>query len=193
MSAIPKPYFRPEEYLELDGLSNVRYEYYNGEIVAMTGASVEHNQITTNLILTIGTQLDTKGCDIYVNDLRVRVEATGAYTYPDAVIVCGKKELDTTSVDTLLNPTILIEILSDSTESYDRSTKWAHYRRIATLQEFLLVSQTEYRVEQYIRQEEEVWQYIVYEGAEAVIHLPTVRLNLPLQALYRKVLPSDVL
>jgi Uma2 family endonuclease len=78
-------------------------------------------------------------------------------------------------------------------QSYDRSTKWAHYRRIATLQEFLLVSQTEYRVEQYIRQEEEVWQYIVYEGAEAVIHLPTVGLNLPLQALYRKVLPSDAL
>lgn len=184
MSAIPKTYISPSQYLDIEGQSTIRHEYINGEVYAMAGATPEHIQITLNIPLALAGQLYAKGCDIYITELRVRLVPTRAYFYPDVVIVCGGKEME---AQTLINPTVIIEILSESTANYDRGVKWAHYQKSPTLQEYLLVSQTHPYVEQYVRQTDGTWQYISYEGLEAVIRLPTLTLDLPMQTLYQRI------
>lgn len=192
MSALPKTYFSLEDYLALDARSETRFEYFNGEIVGMTGTSLEHNQIALNIFRALGDVLDKKGCDLFISDVRVKVSETGVYTYPDVVIVCGEKELDESAdVDTLVNPIVLVEILSDSTETYDRTTKWAHYRQIDSLREYLLISQKEYHVEHFSRQGKSSWGYQVYESTTATISLPGVDLTLSMLDLYRKVFPTS--
>jgi Uma2 family endonuclease len=185
VSAIPKTYISSSQYLDTEVESTIRHEYINGEVYAMAGATPEHIQITLNIPLALAGQLYTKGCDIYTTELRVKLVPTGAYFYPDVVIVCGGKEME---AQTLLNPTVIIEILSDSTANYDRGVKWAHYQKSSTLQEYLLVSQTHPYVEQYVRQTDGTWQYVSYEGLETIIRLPTLALELPMQALYHRII-----
>lgn len=187
MSALAKSYPSIEDYLAIEESSEIRHEYLNGEIVAMTGASIVHNQIKQNISRFLDDALDAQGCNLYTSDMRVMVKDTGAYMYPDVVVVCGDIEKETKGGESLLNPTIIIEILSHSTESYDRGLKWAYYKLVPSLEEYLLVSQNRPYVEQYTRQTDNSWRYVTYEGIDSQIVFPSVGAELSLRSLHRKV------
>ncbi|MDX1654593.1 MAG: Uma2 family endonuclease, partial [Candidatus Competibacteraceae bacterium] len=130
-----------EEYLALERRSELRHEYLDGAIYAMVGASPAHNLIVTNVVGELRQQLKRRPCRVYATDQRVRVRSTGLYTYPDLVVSCGGERFDERDQRTLLNPLLIVEVLSRSTESYDRGAKFEHYRRIPELQEYLLIDQ----------------------------------------------------
>src|SRR5919199_1130147 len=135
MSAVPKTRLTPEQYLAIERKAEFKSEYYNGEMFAMAGASEPHNRIKDNLIGELHARLKVSACHSYSSDMRVKVSRTGLYTYPDIVIICGKPELEDAHGDTLLNPQVIIEVLSDSTEKYDRGKKFRHYKQIESLRE----------------------------------------------------------
>ena len=143
MSRQIKPFITPVEYLDLERKTDYRSEYLHGEVFAMTGASRRHNLIATNIVRSLGNQLDTRPCELYVSKMRVKVSAAGLYTYPDVVVVCDEPKFEDGFFDTLENPTLLIEILSKSTERYDRIAKTDYYRTLDSLSEHLLVAQEE--------------------------------------------------
>lgn len=186
MASHPKSYFTPEQYLALERAASQRSEYLAGKIYAMAGASEAHNLITLNAITSLRAQ--TRGrCRAYLRDMRVRVPATRLFTYPDGILVCGERRFDDAQRDTLLNPTLLIEVLSDSTERYDRGQKFAHYRQIASLQEYLLIAQDAPRVERFLRQPTDEWLLTIVEGRDATLPLPSVACTLTLAELYEEV------
>ena len=187
MSAVPKLQFTPQEYLALERKAESKSEYYQGEIFAMAGASSPHNLISTNLIRILSTQLLPRDCDVYGGDMRVKVSPLGKYTYPDIMVACGKKIFDDAEQDTLVNPVLIIEILSHSTERYDRGAKFDHYQYIKTLAEYVLVSQDNRRVERYVRQANGDWAYRAFKENDDVIKLESIGCELVLHEIYFKV------
>ena len=181
------PYVRPEEYLRLERQSEYKSEYVNGEIFAMTGASRKHNLVAGNIFRELSQQLRSRQCEAYMSDMRVKVTATGLYTYPDVVVVCGEPKFEDTFVDTLLNPTLLVEVLSQSTERYDRIAKSSYYRTLDSLSEHLLVAQDEVRLEQYVKQPNGVWLLFEYSALENVVELSSISCSLALRDVYDKV------
>ena len=175
-----------EEYLAFEQSSEEKHEYYAGEIFAMSGASREHNLIVTNTVVSLGGQLSNKPCEVYPSDMRVKVNAI-KYNYPDVSVVCGEPLFAEGKFDTLLNPSVIIEVLSDSTEDYDRGTKFKHYMGITSLQEYILIAQDEVRVDHYTRQAEGDWRLLVSKSLEAVMQLPSINCTLLLADVYRKV------
>src|SRR3989442_7543846 len=157
MSSERKINLNPGQYLTLDRRAEFRSEYVDGDMVAMSGGSREHNLIVTNLVRELSFQLKGRPCEVYPSNMRVKVSATGLYTYPDVVVVCGEPKFEDENVDTLINPTLIAEVLSDSTEAYDRGAKFGHYRKVDSLTEYLLVAQKEPRIEQYVRQAAGPW------------------------------------
>ena len=149
----------PEEYLAVERASETRSEYFAGDIVAMTGASRAHNLIVLNVGAELRAQLRGRACESYVEGMRVKVVAAGVYTYPDVVVVCGEPVFEDEQVDTVLNPTLIVEVLSPSTERYDRGRKLEHYRKIPSLSEYILIAQDARRIEWYTRQEGGLWSY----------------------------------
>lgn len=176
-----------EDYLALERRSETRSQYLDGEIFAMTGASRRHNLLAGNLYTAFRTQLRPRGCEVYFSDMRVKVAATGLYTYPDVVVVCGEPQFEDAEIDTLLNPRVIVEILSKSTEDYDRGTKFVHYRTLPSLTEYLLVSQELVHVEHYLR-EGGGWLLTETDQREDVIELPSVGARLTLAEVYDEVL-----
>lgn len=191
ISTQPQPRMTPAEYLAAERLAETKHEYYGGEVFAMTGASQAHNLVVTNLIVSLGTQLRGKPCDVYPSDMRVKVEASGLYTYPDIAVVCGKAELEDEHADTLLNPTLLIEVLSPSTEAYNRGRKAEHYRRLDSLQEYLLIAQDQPRIERYRRHSEREWLLEEFSSLDEAVELTSVACTLALRDVYEKVLPAS--
>ena len=185
-SAATKIRFTPQEYLALERKSETRNEYYNGEIFAMAGASREHNLIVANLFRDIGNQLEDRPCESYPSDMRVSIEATGLYTYPDVSVVCGEPRFQDREVDTLLNPTVIVEVLSPSTEAYDRGDKFRHYRRIDSLREFVLISQDRMMVERYTRQGKD-WVLSDMTDPDQVLKLESIGCQIPLNRIYAKI------
>ncbi len=153
MEPIKKTFISPEEYLSIERKAEYKSEYFNGEMFGLAGARRNHILIVTNVVRELSTQLRKSGCEVYSNDMRVKVSETGLYTYPDIAVVCGKPLFEDKEADTLINPIVIIEILSESTEAYDRGKKFEHYRKISSLQEYVLISQDHYKIEKYIRQE----------------------------------------
>jgi len=151
-STAMQPHYTPEEYLMLERKADYKSEYVNGQIIAMAGASRIHNLIAGNLYREVSQQLRGRPCEAYISDMRVKVSHTGLYTYPDVVVVCGEIRFEDVDNDTLLNPTVIVEVLSTSTEAYDRGEKFAHYRRLESLQAYALVAQDQVRIEHYVRQ-----------------------------------------
>ena len=182
MSSQPdrQSWISPEEYLALERKAERKSQYLNGEILAMAGASREHNLIVGNLVREIGNQLRGGPCEVYPSDMRVRVRETGLYTYPDVSVVCGAPEIEDAHGDTLLNPTLLIEVLSSSTGNDDRGWKSEHYRRIPSLQEYLLVPQDEPRVQRYRRRGEREWVITEVVGLGESVELASVGCELGL-------------
>jgi Uma2 family endonuclease len=189
MSAAPQRISKltPEEYLAIDRASELRNEYYAGEMFAMVGGSPRHSRIKTNILVELGIRLKGHECAPYDSDLRLRVAATGLYTYPDASVICGPLEFDDERRDTVLNPTVLVEVLSESTEAYDRGKKFNHYRRIESLREYLLVSQEEPKIEHYLRLDDGSWKLTEAAGLEATLRLPSLEIDLPLREVYDNV------
>lgn len=194
MTSQPKTYLTPEEYLAFERKAAYKNEYIDGEIVAMTGASRMHNLVTVNLGREISQQLKGRTCEAYVSDMRVRIPSKRMYTYPDVVVVCDEPQFEDDHLDTLLNPTVLIEVLSKSTERYDRFKKFAFYRTIESLAEYVLVAQHEYRIEQYTKQPDGRWLLSDHRSPEGVVELNSIQCTLALREVYDKVSlpPSDL-
>jgi len=188
MSSQTRTLLTPEEYLAIERKAEVRNEYYAGEMFAMTGASREHNLIAGNLTRRLMEQLDGRPCEVYSTDMRVRIPATGLYTYPDVSVVCGEPQFEDDHVDTLLNPFVIIEILSASTERYDRGRKFEHYQQIPSLVEYLLIAQETCRVEQFVRQGASQWLYSEAHRLEDVLTLGSINCALELKDVYARVL-----
>jgi Uma2 family endonuclease len=180
-------YVSPDEYLRLERQAEYKSEYLNGEIFAMSGASRQHNLITGNIGAEFNRQLKGKPCEAYTSDMRVKVSSNGFYTYPDVIVVCGEPQFEDKEVDTLLNPTLLVEVLSQSTERYDRIAKTSYYRTIDSLQEHLLVAQHEVRVEQYLRQPDGQWSQMQYTSPDEVVQLTSIDCSLKLIDVYDKI------
>ena len=187
MAVHSKLYLTPQQYLALERASEERSEYLDGEMVAMTGVSRNHALIAVNLGRELSSQLLDRPCEVYASDLRVQVSPTGLYTYPDVVVVCGEPRFEDEQLDTLLNPTVLIEVLSPTTESYDRGKKFEHYRTLDSLAEYLLVSQDHPRIERYLRQNDGLWLFGDAAGLDAVLTLPSIGCDLRLAGVYAKV------
>jgi Uma2 family endonuclease len=183
----PSAKMTPEEYLALERKAEVKSEYFAGEVFAMAGAGEAHNLMVTNVIVALGTQLRKRPCKVHPSDMRVLVSQTGLYTYPDAVVVCGEPRFLDDKRDTLLTPTLIVEVLSDSTEAYDRGQKFEHYRQIESLQEYVLVSQAAPKVERFLRQEAGTWLFSEATGLDATAELASIQCRLPLAEVYDKV------
>ena len=178
--------FTPEEYLVSERKATLKSEYLNGEILAMSGASNAHNLITLDIATELNIQLRRRECLVYTNDMRIRTSPMGSYFYPDVVVVCGKPRFEDNVFDTLLNPILVIEVLSPSTEVYDKGEKFRHYQELTSLQEYILVSQDRVRVEQY-RLLKTQWVQTEFRGHEDVLPLTSIGCELPLQDIYRRV------
>jgi Uma2 family endonuclease len=189
MTAKQKTILSPENYLQQERLAEFKSEYYNGDIYAMAGASRNHNQITSNLVVSLGRQLAKLPCSVYSSDMKVRTNTadTSKYSYPDVVLSCDKELFEDDKGDVLLNPQIIIEVLSDSTEAYDRGLKFFHYQLIPSLQEYLLVSQHYCRVEHYQRRADKQWVYSEFHSMEDNIPLATLACSLMVSEIYRRV------
>jgi Uma2 family endonuclease len=190
----PNRRLSPEEYLALERQSEVKHEFLDGEMFAMTGASLQHNRIVRNVGGLLYSQLRGRPCESFTGDLRLRVDATGLYTYPDIVVVYGEPQLVADAeLDTLLNPTLIVEVLSPSTEAYDRGKKFAHYRTIESLAEVVLISQEQVEVERYSRQPEGGgWLLLEANRLEDLLPLPAIGCELPLAAVYERVFSENV-
>jgi Uma2 family endonuclease len=186
----PKTRLTPDEYLTFERASEVKHEYYAGEIFAMTGASENHNLIVANTIAILHAQLRQRPCKMYPSDMRVRTRSGILYTYPDITVVCGTAEFEDKEVDTLLNPMVIIEVHSPSTEAYDRGKKFQHYRTIPSLQEYLLIAQDSPQIEHYTLRNTE-WVLTDANTLDAVITLPSIECMLQLSDVYEKVSFDD--
>ena len=189
MSALPEPVPRltPEEYLEGERLAETKSEYFNGEVYAFAGTTKAHVVIVGNVFAGIHTQFRGRPCHVYSSDLRVRVNSTGPYVYPDVAALCGEPEFEDDELDTLLNPTVIIEVLSESTESRDRGWKARHYRKLPSLREYVFIAQDQVCLEHYIRQEGGMWLLWTCEELDGVLRLGSIQCEIPVADIYEKV------
>jgi len=185
-SAVAQTYPTPEEYLAFERKATTKHEYLNGQIVAMSGASFAHNFITVNIATHLNIQLMDGECRVATSDMRVKVTEIDSYFYPDVVVVCGEPVPEDNVFDTLLNPTVIVEVLSPSTETYDRGEKFEHYQQIASLKDYILISQDKVHIEHYCRQETG-WLQTEFAELEDVLSLRSIDCELRLQDIYRRV------
>ena len=187
-AALPKTYITVDEYLDGEEISDVKHEYYNGEVFALAGASESHNATCFNVAGSLYTQLRGRDCRAYPSDMRVKTaQKTSLYTYPDLSVVCGKAKFETEKRNTLLNPTVIFEVLSPSAEGYDRGAKFESYRTILSLQEYVLIAQDRSYLEHHIRQPDGRWLLAEYHKMQDVVQLPSIECNLLLEDIYEKV------
>ncbi len=186
MSAHAHSRLTDEEYFALDSAAEIRSEFYDGVMYAMAGATPEHSLITANLTRELGQALRQKPCRVYVVDLRVRA-TRNAYTYPDIAVVCGEPRFAENNKNTLVNPTVLIEVLSPSTESHDRGLKFARYRQLESLKEYVLVSQDRASVETYLRQPNGSWLLTEFTALDSSAAFETLECKIPLAEIYHQV------
>jgi Uma2 family endonuclease len=187
MPSQPKTFLSEAEYLELERQAERKSEYFQGEMFAMAGASRWHVAIVTNVVAELGRQLKRKPCCVFLSNLRLRVTPTGLYTYPDVVVVCPEMQFADDREDTVLNPTVIIEVLSDSTKDYDRGRKFQHYRTLPSLAEYLTVAQDSNHIEQWTRQADNRWLLSEFAGIGQTIELASIGCVLPLAEIYDKV------
>ena len=184
-------YLSPEEYITLERKAiptydTVRSEYVKGKIVAMSGANRAHNLISGNISAAIYFHLKASGYETYANEMHVSTPSTSSYFYPDVVVVCDEPRFEDDVFDTLLNPIIIVEVLSQSTETYDRGEKLSHYQQLDSLKEYILVSQDRVYVERYLRKQNE-WSYTSFRELDDVLPIASIQCELPLQEIYERV------
>jgi Uma2 family endonuclease len=185
-SAPQSPRMTLEEYFRFEYTALEKHEYRNGHIIAMSGGTYEHSLIIANTIGVLHQQLKGKPCRVADSNLRVRITKTVLYSYPDALVICGDPQFDPldSARTTITNPKVVVEVLSPSSESYDRAEKFVQYLRLESLQEYVLISQQTAHVEVYLRQDEGAWQFLYFEGRDATAKLQSIGVNLPLSEIY---------
>jgi len=195
MSAQPQPRLTPEQYLDAERAAEFKHEYYNGQMYARPGGSFQHGLIVGNLIAELHTMLKERPCAVGSSALRLRVSPDGLYTYSDVLVICGDPKFADDQHDTLLNPALIVEVFSPSTEAYDRGFKSAQYRKVESLAEYALVSQAEPRVEVFRRQPGGHWLLSEAVGLEAICDFESLDCAVPLAEIYSKVTfsPDDPL
>lgn len=176
-----------EEYIARERAAEEKCEYYRGEIFVMAGASERHNLIVANVIAELRTQLKKTPCRVYPGDMRLKVTKTSLYTYPDVMVICGKREFADDQQDTVLNPDVIIEVLSQSTESYDRGLKFENYRKLRSLKEYVMISQTKRKMERYSKNESGSWVLAESDEANPAIMLEAINCRLKHLEVYDKV------
>lgn len=187
MTAQPEATISEEAYLEAERSGTIKHEYFRGRIYVMTGAKESHNLIAANTLASLHGQLRKKPCRVYPSDMRIKVLRTGLNTYPDVVVVCGQPLFTDDVRDTIVNPTVIVEVLSSSTERYDRGVKFQNYRTVDTLQDYVLVSQEHHHIECYTRQESGLWLLQEVDGIKEKIDIRSIECTLSLQDVYEKV------
>ena len=183
-SVAARTYLTPEEYIAAERKATLKSEYLSGEIVAMSGASDAHNLITMNVSAGLYNQLAERGCRVYASNMRVGIGAGVSYFYPDIAVTCDKPHFEDDAFDTLINPQVIVEVLSTSTESYDRGEKFARYRQLESLREYILISQDQVMVEHYLRQGTQ-WILSEFRALENVLSLTSIGAELSLNHIYR--------
>lgn len=186
MASVPRYYLSPEEYLALERKAEFKSEYMDGVVYALAGASERHNLVVANIIIALGGQLKGHPGRVYPSDLKVRTSNSKRFFYPDVSVVCGEIEFADDEQHVILNPTMIVEVLSESTAAFDRGKKFLSYQQINSLQEYLLVSQDEILVEGYARQGNDTWLYTKVMGLEGVLTLPSIECELALKDVYDK-------
>ena len=187
MDKKPKTFITPEDYLEIERQAEYKSEYYNGEMFAFAGAGNNHNLIAVNITTFLHNQLKSKDCFVYNSDMRLFVESFGLYTYPDIMVVCGKPKFTDERKDNVLNPLMILEILSKNTESYDRGKKFEFYRSIPTLKEYILVSSDRPLVENFSKNEKNLWVLTDEKNLNASTQFSSLDIQVPLKEIYLKV------
>jgi Uma2 family endonuclease len=188
MTAQPVPQLSFDDWLALERTAEgQRSEFVAGEVFAMTGATEAHNLIVANVIAGLHAQLKGKPCRVYPSDLKVRIETDDVGAYPDVMAICGERMFYGDRRDVVTNPSLIVEVLSDSSEAYDRGDKFAHYRKLPSLKAYLLLSQDRMQAELFVRQHDDTWQFTAFVGAEERIPLAAVDAALVLAELYDKV------
>ena len=187
MNTSPVLKYTEEEYLEMEEKSLEKHEFYKGEIFAMAGASIPHNQIVRNALISIGNYLNEKKCQIFPSDLRIHSLGNSLYIYPDLSIICGEIETLSKNKSVVTNPTVLIEVLSKSTEDYDRGGKFKLYRDIPSLKEYILISSFQTQVEKYERQTDGKWLFQEYKSENDLLIINSINLEILIKDFYRNV------
>ncbi len=188
MSGLPKRFFTPEEYLLLELNAAYKSQYLAGEIFAMAGAQPWHNEVLGNIFAGLHQRLRSRGCRVYFADMRLRVKAGDLYTYPDLMALCGEPKFEGgDNPQSLLNPQLIVEVLSPSTEAFDRGDKFARCRLLDSLEDYVLASSERMRVEHYSRQEDGSWKLQEFQRAEETLSLSSVNCALPLAEIYADV------
>ncbi|MFM9905212.1 MAG: Uma2 family endonuclease [Pyrinomonadaceae bacterium] len=187
MNPNPIPKMTPEEFLAFERASDIKHEYLGGQIVAMGGAKRNHNIVALNLGGDLNNLIEEKDCEAYLGDMRVFLPATSDYAYPDITLVCGEPVFQDDVLDTLINPLLIIEVLSESTEAYDRGLKFRLYRSIDTLHEYVLISQDQPRIEKYNKKGDGFWVLSETSGIDSELQLESIGVAVPLSRIYRKV------
>jgi Uma2 family endonuclease len=187
MAQVAERYISEEEYLEREACAERKHEYFHGKIYAMAGATEEHNLISVNVAGELRQQFKGRLCRAYSTNMRVLVSKTRLYTYPDVIAVCGEPRFTNPQRTALLNPTVIVEVLSASTESYDRGEKFDHYRTLESLTDYLLIAQDKMRLEHYVRQPDDRWMLTVVSDPQGVLEIESIGCTLRLVDVYEKV------
>jgi Uma2 family endonuclease len=187
MKAI-KQIYSLEEYIELEKSTDEKFEFWKGDVWSMSGASSSHNRILRNLITEIDLQLREKGCEVFPSDMRIKVPAYSPYRYPDLTALCGKAEFENLKgLELLVNPQLILEVLSDSTEAFDRGDKFSYYKSIPSFTEYILVAQHRPHVSQFIKHGDGFWMNLEFNDLSEMVELKSVPCNLALKSIYRDV------
>ena len=191
-----KKYYTPEEYLALEETEDYKSEYYNGEIFAMAGGSANHNRIAGNFYAVLNVAFEKKPCEAFSGDMRLLVKQSGLYTYPDVMVICGQLEFVANRTDTITNPVLIVEVLSKSTENYDRGQKFEFYRAIPTLQHYLLIDQDRVYLEYFQKTGEGWWVLKEFNELDETLKIEplifeTLALEIPISRIYNKVELED--
>ncbi len=185
MSTQPTPFLTPQQYVDLENRAEHKNEYVNGELFAMAGASPQHGRLVRRIVIGADRRI-RRGCEVFFSDVRLRVEVADLFTYPDAMIVCGELAISAVDPNAIMNPIVIFEVLSPSTEAWDRGRKFAYYRSVPSLQEYVLVSQDETRVEVYTRQPDgATWSLTEVSDPGGAVRLASVDIELPMAEIYR--------
>ena len=187
MLKLQKTFITAEEYFDIEEAAEYKSEYYHGEMFAMSGAAFHHNVIAVNVVVALSNALRNSDCFIFSSDMKIELDEARHYAYPDVSVVCGEIEFALRRNDTIANPVLVIEVLSESTQEYDRGLKFKAYQNIVSLREYILIDQYSYRVEYFFKNTDGLWIYEKYDNPEDTLKFRSVDAELSLRAIYHRV------
>jgi len=183
---LTKLIYTADEYLKAEQSAEFKSEYFHGEIFAMAGGTPNHNRLTLNMAFIFNSMLKGK-CEAFASDIKLQVDEENHYTYPDVMVVCGELEFAKERKDTVINPVVIVEVLSESTKDYDRGTKFTAYRKITTLKDYILVDQDKIHIEYFAKEEDGTWRFREYFHTEDALIVQSVNLQIPVKEIYERV------